>query len=70
MSDENSAPNGAEGYKQRVRFGDGPAQSVPLEWAEPMLRWLFDHHSLAFRDALTAAIGLHIPARGRPKVTP
>lgn len=55
--------------ERRVRFGDGPAQSVPAEWVEPMLRHLFEHHKQAFAGALMAAIDLHLPARGRPKVT-
>lgn len=63
--DENGAQNGTDGRRARVKFGDGPAQSVPHEWAESMLRELFERHPGAFRDVLVAAVGLHIPARGR-----
>lgn len=65
--EENGAQNGAEGAKRRVKFGTEGAQSVPHEWAESMLMYLFKHNGPAFRDALMHAVGLHLPARGRAK---
>lgn len=63
--DGNGTENGIEGSKRRVKFGDGPSQSVPHEWAETMLRHLFARHQRAFSDALMEAVGLHIPRPGR-----
>lgn len=55
---------GAQTYEQRtiyVRFGPGPSQEIPLEWAEKMLaewrnRQLSGAKPLPFGDALAAVV--------------
>lgn len=37
----------------RIPFGDGPAQSIPADWAEPLLRILYMEN----RDRFGAAVG-------------
>jgi len=49
----------------RLRFGDAPHQSMPAEWAEPGMRWLFDHHPRVFGEMMLAIVGIDAKPRGR-----
>lgn len=49
-----------------IPFGDLPSQVFTPEWAEGMLRELFDHHRETFGACLTAyTTGIRRAARGR-----
>jgi hypothetical protein len=58
--------NGAGRPEQRVRFGDLPNQTMPLEWAEQFLTIVHDEHPGVFRAILPRLYGLPDgPKRGR-----
>ena len=50
--------NGTKERAKRVKFGGKTHQTVPHEWAEFMLTWLFEHQKPAFGKALQHAAGL------------
>jgi len=59
--------NGVTSVPVRVQFGDREDDSVPLAWAEDMLRWLRVERPAAFQDALLHAAGVpKIAPRRRP----
>lgn len=51
MTEENGHANG----RVYVRFGPGPTQEVPAEWAALMLSAWRDRHPLQFGKALAEA---------------
>jgi hypothetical protein len=50
----------------RVRFGDGPTDVIPLEWAQAIIRKLADDHRAQFGQLLAAAVlGVELNQPGR-----
>ena len=62
-------PNGAAPpAEQRIRFGELPNQTMPLEWAEQFLAIVHAEHPGVFRAILPRLYGLpDEPHRGRRK---
>jgi hypothetical protein len=55
---ENGADSDAKARKARVKFGPRSTQTVPHEWAQAMLSYLFQHNRKQFGSALQHAAGL------------
>lgn len=50
----------------RIRFGDGPTDLIPVEWAEAIIRKLADDHRAQFAQLLGAAVlGVELNQPGR-----
>lgn len=62
--------NGAEQAQVRVRFGDLPNQTMPLEWAEEMLRIVYAEHPGVFRAILPRLYGLPADEPKRRRTRP
>lgn len=45
----------------RIRFGDGPNQDMPADWAEQFLRLIYAEHPAVFRAILPRLYGLPEP---------
>jgi len=54
----NGAADDTKGRAKRVKFGPKPTQTVPHDWAEDMLAYLFLNQKRAFGNALRYAAGL------------
>jgi hypothetical protein len=50
------AENTASQQPQRVRFGPGETQVIPLDWAEKGLCWLYEYRRPAFADMMLAVM--------------
>jgi hypothetical protein len=52
----NDTPNDADELDEldagRVRFGSAPGNTIPADWAQPLLRRLHDRHPEAFGRVL------------------
>jgi hypothetical protein len=54
----------------RIRFGDGPTDVIPVEWAQAIIRKLADDHRAQFGQLLAAAVlgvELNQPGRRHPR---
>jgi hypothetical protein len=53
----------------RVKFRDtGTVRDIPAEWAEPLIKHVYEHHPQAFRCAMSAVMGVEdTPKPGRKR---
>jgi hypothetical protein len=58
--------NGQVTGERRLRFGEKPHQTMPEEWAEPFMRYMFAHHPQMFGRVMLAVVGIEdTPRPGR-----
>lgn len=62
---ENTPVARSEAQEPRVPFGDGPSNTIPLSWAEDVLRWLYAERKQVFGDAMLARLGIEKTRPGR-----
>jgi hypothetical protein len=56
----------AEQAPVQIRFGDGPTDLIPVEWAQAIIRKLADDHRAQFGQLLAAAVlGVELNQPGR-----
>jgi len=57
MTDFLDAVRHDELRERRIHFGDGDTQSIPGEWAEPFIRYVYAHNRNLFGDAVLHVLG-------------
>jgi hypothetical protein len=70
MSTDTQSPNGVHAQPAapaavRVRFGPGPTEHMPIEWAEKLLRHIKETKPLVFGEAMLAVLDIDASVKER-----